>query len=240
MFNALLNDFIVRRNLRIAQQKHSRTPFVVSSCGSHHLALVNSITLTHNKLKQLGPNIQLKLDVLPILPDVPSGEVFGLMKSDYLATFNGLIEVKEEVPDADLVPDDLQSTCMNSLDFANSEAADLALRASRAVLFDEWQIDPVMLEQPQSSSTTTLLIGSTTGMAQRVTRPDLGCNVQSTLSVEQPTSTSTMIVTESALTIGGCHDEALSLRTDLPLCPSKQPECLRLRKHMLREWLQPW
>lgn len=201
MLNALLNDFVLRRNLRIAQQKHSPTPFIVSSHGSHHLALINSIAITHNKLKQSGSNVQV--DVLPILPDVPSGEVFGLMKSDYLTTFNGLIEVKQEVPDADFVPaDDPQSTGMNSLDFANNEVADLALRASRAVLFDEWQIDPALLEQPQSSSTTTSL-----------------CTVARPTSIGQPMPT-TNFECVSEPTINGHRDEALSLPTDSR--PSKQ------------------
>ena len=191
MLNALLNNFVLRRNLRLAQQKHSPTPFIVSSCGSHHLALVNSIALTHNKLKQSGPNIQLEVDILLILPDVPSGEVFGLTKSDYLTTFTGLIEVKEEVPNADIVPDDLQSTCTNSLDFAkcylmsgrstrrcwNSHSSQAPLRHS-ALLASQWPSEPPSLTwsamcSPLSPSESNNLLAHPPALPNSINPPQL-------------------------------------------------------------------
>ena len=151
MLNALSNDFIhiVLKPSHHPTKAFSHPIFIVSSYGSHH-TLINSIAFT-NKLKQSGSNVQV--DVLPILSDIPFGEVFGLMKSDFLITFNDLIEIKQEVPNAGFVPtNNIQFTGMNSLDFTNNKVADLALCASRAVVFDEWQIDLALLEQLQSSN----------------------------------------------------------------------------------------
>jgi len=78
--------------------------FTLSSHGSHHVRLVNYIAglwnalLAKEKGKGSGKDI---LEELPRLPDVHSGEEFGLISSDYTSSFKGLLEIKEEYNEDD-------------------------------------------------------------------------------------------------------------------------------------------
>lgn len=145
MFSSLGSDHVLRRNIRVAYRKDVRTPFVTSTHGSHHIDLVNNIAILHNRLKNAEPRCILQ--PLPELPNIDSGETFGLTKSEYTSTFNGLIQVKQELADTE---DDAASSDLTGS--GNSDdVADLALRASRAVIFDEWRIDPTLLNQPQAA-----------------------------------------------------------------------------------------
>ncbi|KIK80690.1 hypothetical protein PAXRUDRAFT_764767 [Paxillus rubicundulus Ve08.2h10] len=143
MLRGLLPDFVLCHNLCIVDCRDDKSSFITSTHGSHHISLMHGITTIHNKLKKLEP--ASKVETLPELPDIDSGEVFGLMKSDYSTTFNGLLLVKEELSD-------VEDEAARSLNFNNNKAINLALHASRAVIFDEWQIDPAMLEQLQMFS----------------------------------------------------------------------------------------
>ncbi|KAF9239575.1 hypothetical protein BU15DRAFT_46587 [Melanogaster broomeanus] len=118
MLRELLPDFVLRRNLRIADHRDDKSPFITSTHGSHHISLTNGIATIHNKLKKLEP--ASKVETLPELPDIDSGEVFGLTKSDYSTTFNGLLAVKEELSD-------VEEEAARSLDFNNDNAVDVAL-----------------------------------------------------------------------------------------------------------------
>ncbi|KIK77078.1 hypothetical protein PAXRUDRAFT_28868 [Paxillus rubicundulus Ve08.2h10] len=72
--------------------------------------------------------------------------MFGLTKSEYALTFNGLI--KQELANAQA--EDSTSTSPD-LSSSNHNVADLALHATRVVIFDEWNINPMLLSQPQAA-----------------------------------------------------------------------------------------
>ncbi|KIJ12146.1 hypothetical protein PAXINDRAFT_83408, partial [Paxillus involutus ATCC 200175] len=149
MFSSLGSDHVLRRNIRyvLSHLWHSHNTFVIlhSTHGSHHIDLVNNIAILHNRLK--NTELRCILQPLPELPNIDSGETFGLTKSEYTSTFNGLIQVKQELADTE---DDAASSDLTGS--GNSDdVADLALRASRAVIFDEWRIDPTLLNQPQAA-----------------------------------------------------------------------------------------
>ncbi|KAG2738225.1 hypothetical protein P692DRAFT_201842822 [Suillus brevipes Sb2] len=93
MLAALGHDFVLRRNVRVAFSRPDLTPFLKFANGSHHLRLCNYIARLHNTLQPETPNSQLQ--ILPELCDVDSGETFGLVVSDHVATFGGLL-IKEE------------------------------------------------------------------------------------------------------------------------------------------------
>jgi hypothetical protein len=114
--------------------------FTISSYGTHHVRLVNHIArlwnalLAQEKLKGTGED---KLEPLPGLQDVRSGEQFGLIASNYTSSFKGLLEIKEECKEDEF---DLAS-----LD--DSGATDLAQTLN---------IDPQLLQLPSKNHSTTI------------------------------------------------------------------------------------
>lgn len=104
LITALAHDFVLRRNCRTAFASKHPSAFTLSSHGSHHVRLVNYIAglwnalLAKEKGKGSGKDI---LEELPGLPDVHSGEQFGLVSSDYTSSFKGLLEIKEEYKEDD-------------------------------------------------------------------------------------------------------------------------------------------
>ncbi|KAG1777240.1 hypothetical protein EV702DRAFT_1005393 [Suillus placidus] len=101
MLSALGHDFVLRRNIRVAFSRRQMMPFVKFTHGSHHIQLSNHVTKLYNGLREKGTQL---LPLLPELPDVDSGETFGLVASDNATTFGGLL-IKEETLDAELTHD---------------------------------------------------------------------------------------------------------------------------------------
>ncbi|KAG1764260.1 hypothetical protein EV702DRAFT_1014433 [Suillus placidus] len=101
MLSALGHDFVLRRNIRVAFSRRQMTPFVKFTHGSHHIQLSNHVAKLYNGLHEKGTQL---LPLLPELPDVDSGETFGLVASDNATTFGGLL-IKEETLDAELAHD---------------------------------------------------------------------------------------------------------------------------------------
>lgn len=105
MFLALAHDFVLRRNCRVAFGSKNPTPFTISSNGTHHVRLISHLAAQWNDL--LGKDKRAagapRLVQLPGLQVVSSGEMFGLVSSEYTNTFKGLIEVKMEAEDEDLL-----------------------------------------------------------------------------------------------------------------------------------------
>ena len=100
MFTALAHDFVLRRNVRIGTMACKPTAFVASTFGSHHVHLVNDVARLWNQLVHERKDSALEL--LPELPDVQSGERFGLAKSRHVETFTGLLEIKTEIADENM------------------------------------------------------------------------------------------------------------------------------------------
>jgi hypothetical protein len=104
LITALAHDFVLRRNCRIAAASQHPRAFTLSSHGSHHVHLVSAAARLWNALlakekgKATGKN---KLEELPELQDVRSGEEFGLVASSYTTSFKGLLEIKEEYREED-------------------------------------------------------------------------------------------------------------------------------------------
>lgn len=144
MLAALGHDFVLRRNVRVAFSRPELTPFLKFANGSHHLRLCDYIARLHNTLQQKTTDSQLQL--LPELGDIDSGETFGLVMSDHVATFGGLL-IKEENIEKGLL-DSFDS----SVDPTTGEEVDLAFLASRNVIINEWQIDPALLTLPAETS----------------------------------------------------------------------------------------
>ncbi|KAJ7079416.1 hypothetical protein B0H15DRAFT_914092 [Mycena belliarum] len=147
--NALCHDFVLRRNVRIAFGKKSGAktsnldPFVRSTFGSHHTRLVNHAASILNSIlhTEAGkrPSGLLAQPLSPMLKDVPSGEIFGLVVSQYNSTSGGLIPIKSENPDDQLL-NLILDTSMDPQDVL----ADL-------------NIDPMLLLQPAAAISGSLI-----------------------------------------------------------------------------------
>ncbi|KAJ7668743.1 hypothetical protein DFH06DRAFT_1378734 [Mycena polygramma] len=130
MQTALGHDFVLRRNLRVATngKAKSPTPFTESTFGSHHISLVDHTASIWNDL--LGGSratSKSPFRPLPRLPDIQSGEEFGLVNSPHTDSFGGLFTIKQE-------PDDDGTEIIKELD---PEAQDDLMR--------ELKIDPAQL-----------------------------------------------------------------------------------------------
>lgn len=142
-FLALGHDFVLRRNIRIGYSHQDRTPFLASTHSSHHVRLVNYVASVWNSIINTGkiPTATQR----PVLPEIDSGETFGLVESDAAVTFDGLFTIKAE--DDDLALDLVEHVTVDDLD-------------ARHVLLD-MHIDPALLEHPQTqpsaSSTVNIL-----------------------------------------------------------------------------------
>ncbi|KAF8546806.1 hypothetical protein OG21DRAFT_1479620 [Imleria badia] len=121
------------------------------------------VALGHDFVLENGVSSDLKS--LPELAVVHSGETFGLITSDHMSTFGGLIDIEEELTEDD------DAATIQSLEFEYDATADLALQASRPVL-EELKIDLQLLDQPASPN-----VMNTTGAAKR--------KLESTLSVDR-------------------------------------------------------
>ncbi|KAG0698511.1 hypothetical protein DFH29DRAFT_1018080 [Suillus ampliporus] len=139
MLSALGHDFVLHRNIRVAFSRRQMTPFVKFTHGSHHIQLSNHIAKLYNGLREKGTQL---LPLLPELPDVNSGETFGLVASDNATTFGGLL-IKEETLDAELAHDFEVHT-----DSFTGGTVDFATEASCSIMIEDWQIDPALLDQP--------------------------------------------------------------------------------------------
>ena len=104
-FLALGHDHVLRTNLRIAFSKprlRETRPFLASTFGSHHISLVNTVAETWNRLLTLdrgGGTSKVSPSTLvahAVLPIVPTSERFGLVSSDHISSFGGLLTIKDD------------------------------------------------------------------------------------------------------------------------------------------------
>ncbi|RDX39536.1 hypothetical protein OH76DRAFT_1367415, partial [Lentinus brumalis] len=148
-FTYLGHDFVLRRNFCIDFSSGSPSAFVASTCGSHHVHLVNAITLLWDDMldakRKLGA-LPSDLSPLPLLKPAASGETFVLMKMS-AETAAHYTFVKEEPAD---------------------DLLDLASHADPASVLGEMGIDPSLvnllpptaLPPPGTSSSTLALAAS--------------------------------------------------------------------------------
>jgi hypothetical protein len=94
VFTALSHDHVLRRNIHVAFTRKTQTSFLESTNGSHHVDFVNYINCIWNKLVKADKTG--KMTPLPELPDVKSGESFGLVNSRHVEAYTQLIKVQDE------------------------------------------------------------------------------------------------------------------------------------------------
>ncbi|KAI5980893.1 hypothetical protein EDD15DRAFT_2183076, partial [Pisolithus albus] len=146
MLTALSHDFVLRRNLRIAFERAKSSPSAaLSAHGSHHLRLSSAIADLFNQLRESEPGCQLP----PIaqLHAADSGETFGLVESEHSRTFGGLL--KEEPAQCTI------GSGPPTWEVDTDNLAEEALSVTQDVLFNEWHIDPKLLDQPANPSSQT-------------------------------------------------------------------------------------
>ncbi|KAJ7467666.1 hypothetical protein FB451DRAFT_1178035 [Mycena latifolia] len=138
--NALSHDFVLRRNIRIAFAKKpgntsNLDTFVRSTFGSHHSRLVNHTASVLNSIMRTEAakrKAEVPVESLrPMLKNVASGEVFGLVASQHNDTFGGMLTIKSENVEDDQLLNEVLETSVNPQDVL----ADL-------------NIDPALLLQP--------------------------------------------------------------------------------------------
>ncbi|KAJ3550924.1 hypothetical protein NM688_g4971 [Phlebia brevispora] len=100
-------DFVLRRNIHIATRSdanRSLRPFAASTYRSHHISYVDFVNRFWNSLISKGRGIPKKSAVAyvhaPVLIDVDSKEMFGIVNSESAASFGGLFDIKEEEDDS--------------------------------------------------------------------------------------------------------------------------------------------
>ena len=120
VYSGLAHDFVLRRNIRIATTDNSLKGkkavcdnFVDSTFGSHHMRLVNHVAVLFNTLQDKQPS-QVKSGLHPMncLLLIDSGEAFGLVSSPHMASYGGLLEIKDEItstPETDLFLQELDA-----------------------------------------------------------------------------------------------------------------------------------
>jgi hypothetical protein len=133
VLTALSHDFVLRRNMRIGTSKSQKSvcdTFTNSTFGSHHIRLVNAVASRWNVLitKHQKTQSGTVLKSLPQLLEVASGETFGAVSSEHTASFGGLLEIKPEPEDDDVV------TSINSRAIDN--------------MVDSLKLDPLLLFTP--------------------------------------------------------------------------------------------
>ncbi|KAG1783479.1 hypothetical protein EV702DRAFT_1208420, partial [Suillus placidus] len=154
-FTGLCHDFVLRRNICVAFSRATKSDFLSSTHGSHHVHLVDGIAKLFNHLRLEEKTISACCLPLAELQDVPSNEHFGLVESSFASTFGGLLDVKAEEDS----PIDLNMSRNKLLEALgdDGDAVDLVLRSTRAEILEEFDIDPRLLSMPEAQAEPLLL-----------------------------------------------------------------------------------
>ncbi|KAG1785108.1 uncharacterized protein HD556DRAFT_1435280 [Suillus plorans] len=144
-FTGLCHDFVLQRNICVAFSRASKSDFITSTHGSHHVHLINRIAKQFNNLRL--EDKATSTCCLPELVETPSEEHFRLVKSSFVSMFGGLLDVKAEES-----PVELDMTGPKLLEPLSGEgdALNLALQSARSEILEELNIDPQLLSQPQA------------------------------------------------------------------------------------------
>lgn len=146
-FTALCHDFVLRRNIRVAFSRATKSDFLSSTHGSHHVHLVDRIAKLFNHLQLEEKTVSACC--LPELQDVPSNEHFGLVESSFASTFGGLLDVKTEDSPVDL---NMSGNKLLEALGDDGDAVDLVLQSTRAEILEEFDIDPRLLSMPEAQA----------------------------------------------------------------------------------------
>ncbi|KAG1769928.1 hypothetical protein EV702DRAFT_1049495 [Suillus placidus] len=154
-FTGLCHDFVLRRNIRVAFSRATKSDFLSSTHGSHHVHLVDGIAKLFNHLRLEEKTISACCLPLAELQDVPSNEHFGLVESSFASTFGGLLDVKAEEDS----PIDLNMSGNKLLEALgdDGDAVDLVLRSTMAEILEEFDINPWLLSMPEAQAEPLLV-----------------------------------------------------------------------------------
>ena len=172
MFTALSHNFVLHHNCRIAHNSKDPYEFTIASNGTHHIQLTDyNATLwndlvTHEKAKDSA--ISDPIHELPWLAKVVSGEMFGLVASEYSSSFKGLLEIKEEISEED----------HPLIEERSSDAFD------PAEMFGMLNIDPALVDVPLTP----------TGLKGQPVILDTGTNLTHLLTTSDDTPSMTAVV----------------------------------------------
>jgi len=150
MFTALGHDFVLHCNIRVASAGCVReaTPFVKSLFGSHHVWLASYTAELWNLIVEKQPS-GMHLKPLPTLPEVKSGETFGVVDSEHASTYEGWIKVKHEDEDENLDLSQINEDIINNI-------------------IEDFGIDPSLYLQANMSVRATLKDGQVSDSASEV------------------------------------------------------------------------
>jgi hypothetical protein len=148
-FTGLCHDFVLRRNVRVAFSRVTKSDFISSTHGSHHVHLVDGVAKLFNRLRL--EEKATSICCLPELKEVPSKEHFGLIKSGFASTFGGLLDIKAEDSDSPVELDMTGPKFLEALG-GDGDAVDLVLQPMRSEILEELNIDPQLLSMPQVPS----------------------------------------------------------------------------------------
>jgi hypothetical protein len=129
MFVAMSFDFVHHRNVRITWEKLQQKGFISSTFRSHHIGLFNHVAVLWNMQTTLVP---LKLSEFTT---INSNELFGLVRSGHVVSWNGLIKMEDEV---------------NFVGFTDTSATAVGEdeSATQSRVANELGLDPASFERP--------------------------------------------------------------------------------------------
>lgn len=159
VLNALSHDHVLRRNVRIGLRRSAedRDPFLVLTYGSHHVRLVDGIAKLWNLLVgkiRAKTNRPISHKEFPELRIISSDENFGIVSADYIATYQNLLQIKEEPEEAEL------------FDLSSDESV-------AAKILHDLRINPAELSQPAQgpkTASSTAASGTAELLAQSLER----------------------------------------------------------------------
>jgi hypothetical protein len=130
--------------------KKSADAFALSTYGSHHIHLINHIANLFNSLHVSKKATHLKQ--IPVLPLVQSGETFGIVHSEHIESFGGLLEIKEEEDNETLLMDLLDG---NNIDISHALVDDPSLLTMPQETLPDMLASAKALEEPQITVSKT-------------------------------------------------------------------------------------
>lgn len=142
MLTMLSHDLVLRRNHRIDVDSELPTPFAVTTYGSHHIRLIDHAARLWNSLLQNSSDsnhaqLFAGLQEAPVFRFVDSGEIFGIVQSQFAAGYQYMVDIKNEEVD---------------------DLLDLSAQPPDSVrrLLASINIDPALLSQPLPTPASTI------------------------------------------------------------------------------------
>lgn len=179
-FVALGHNHVLRTNIRVGYSKtdqRAARPFLASTFGSHHIDLVNNVAKTWNKLLALDRGKgKGEIAPQPVLQVIETTEKFGLVSSAHIASFGGLLTIKDDAEIEDAL-----------LDMPLNEAV------TNEDVISTLGIDPASLSIPEQKHSSPASHTSSVNFPSSSTRIDAASTGELGVSPMTTTSTATAL-----------------------------------------------